>query len=199
MWCQPKATPWLNEDWSKLVWWSKWHRWQCSLHLDPNGGVHYLLEGPSWGVLMLALRSRLTGPGSRVGRPVAEVVVVHVEEIRLKSPGGKLRLKRCYSKRTYIKFRLKQCWQEEQNTYSHKFSTKVSFEACQMSHHQLQSINTDPDRIKTHVYDNPKAKLTLFGSAVVKQRACLDSSWTAFYVNDVNLSECAYLESEYVR
>lgn len=95
----------------KLVWWSKWHRWQCSLHLDQNGGVHYLLEGPSWGVLMLALRSRLTGPGSRVGRPVAEVVVVHVEEIRLKSPGGKLRLKRCYSKRTYIKFRLKQCWQ----------------------------------------------------------------------------------------
>lgn len=43
---------------------------------------------------MLALRSRRTGPGSRVGRPVAEVVVVHVEEIRLKSPGCKLLLKR---------------------------------------------------------------------------------------------------------
>lgn len=57
---------------------------------------------------MLALRSRLTGAGSRVGRPVADVVVVHVEEIRLKSPGGKLRLKRCYLKKTYISFTVKQ-------------------------------------------------------------------------------------------
>lgn len=44
--------------------------------------------------LMLAERSRRTGPGSMVGSPVAEVVVVQVEEILLSNPGGKLRLRR---------------------------------------------------------------------------------------------------------
>lgn len=44
---------------------------------------------------MLALRSLRTGPGSMVGRPVAEVVVVHVEEILLSRPGCRLRLRRC--------------------------------------------------------------------------------------------------------
>lgn len=45
--------------------------------------------------LMLAERSLRTGPGSMVGSPVAEVVVVHVDEILLSSPGGRLRLRRC--------------------------------------------------------------------------------------------------------
>lgn len=45
--------------------------------------------------LMLAERLRRTGPGSMVGSPVAEVVVVHVDEILLSSPGGRLRLRRC--------------------------------------------------------------------------------------------------------
>lgn len=44
--------------------------------------------------LMLAERSRRTGPGSMVGSPVAEVVVVHVDEILLSRPGGRLRLRR---------------------------------------------------------------------------------------------------------
>lgn len=44
--------------------------------------------------LMLADRSLRTGPGSMVGSPVAEVVVVQVEEILLSKPGGRLRLKR---------------------------------------------------------------------------------------------------------
>lgn len=44
--------------------------------------------------LMLAERSRRTGPGSMVGSPVAEVVVVQVDEILLSNPGGKLRLRR---------------------------------------------------------------------------------------------------------
>lgn len=44
--------------------------------------------------LMLALRSLRTGAGSRVGRPVADVVVVHVDETRLNKPGGKLLLRR---------------------------------------------------------------------------------------------------------
>lgn len=44
---------------------------------------------------MLALRSLLTGAGSRVGSPVADVVVVQVEDTRLSSPGGKLLRKRC--------------------------------------------------------------------------------------------------------
>lgn len=44
--------------------------------------------------LMLALRSRRTGAGSKVGRPVAEVVVVQVDETRLNKPGGKLLLRR---------------------------------------------------------------------------------------------------------
>lgn len=50
--------------------------------------------GLSWRGLMLAERSLCTGPGSMVGRPVAEVVVVHVEEILLSRPGGRLRLRR---------------------------------------------------------------------------------------------------------
>lgn len=45
--------------------------------------------------LMLAERSRRSGPGSMVGSPVAEVVVVQVDEILLSNPGGRLRLKRC--------------------------------------------------------------------------------------------------------
>lgn len=45
--------------------------------------------------LMLAERSRRTGPGSMVGSPVAEVVVVQVEEILRSNPGGRLRLRRC--------------------------------------------------------------------------------------------------------
>lgn len=43
---------------------------------------------------MLALRSLLTGAGSSVGNPVADVVVVQVEDTRLSSPGGKLLRKR---------------------------------------------------------------------------------------------------------
>lgn len=45
--------------------------------------------------LMLAERSLRTGPGSMVGSPVAEVVVVQVDEILLSNPGGRLRLRRC--------------------------------------------------------------------------------------------------------
>lgn len=53
--------------------------------------------------LMLAERSRRTGPGSMVGIPVAEVVVVQVEEILLSNPGGKLRLRRCKAdKQTHV-------------------------------------------------------------------------------------------------
>ncbi|TNN38157.1 hypothetical protein EYF80_051673 [Liparis tanakae] len=48
--------------------------------------------------LVLAERSRRTGPGSRVGSPVAEVVVVQLHEILLSSPGGRLRLRRCDEK-----------------------------------------------------------------------------------------------------
>lgn len=54
----------------------------------------YLLVAASWTGLMLPLRSLLTGPGSMVGRPVADVVVVHVDEIRLSRPGGRLLLRR---------------------------------------------------------------------------------------------------------
>lgn len=50
-------------------------------------------EGASCG-FMLALRSLRTGAGSKVGRPVAEVVVVQVEETLLSKPGGKLLLRR---------------------------------------------------------------------------------------------------------
>ena len=55
----------------------------------------YLQVSVSWKGLMLALRSLRTGPGSMVGMPVAEVVVVHVEEILLRRPGWRLRLRRC--------------------------------------------------------------------------------------------------------
>lgn len=48
----------------------------------------------SVGCLMLADRSLLTGPGSMVGSPVAEVVVVQVEDILLSKPGGRLLLRR---------------------------------------------------------------------------------------------------------
>lgn len=47
---------------------------------------------------MLDERSRRRGPGSIVGSPVAEVVVVQVDEILLSNPGGKLRLSR-YNKK----------------------------------------------------------------------------------------------------
>lgn len=53
--------------------------------------LHYL----SVVCLMLAERSLRTGPGSMVGRPVAEVVVVQVDEILLSNPGGRLRRRRC--------------------------------------------------------------------------------------------------------
>lgn len=43
---------------------------------------------------MLAERSLRTGPGSMVGSPVAEVVVVQVDEILLSNPGGRLRRRR---------------------------------------------------------------------------------------------------------
>lgn len=62
----------------------------------------YLQVSVSWYGLMLALRSLRTGPGSMVGRPVAEVVVVHVEEILLRRPGWRLRLRRCIRKSKYI-------------------------------------------------------------------------------------------------
>lgn len=51
-------------------------------------------DSPSVVCLMLAERSLRTGPGSMVGSPVAEVVVVQVDEILLSSPGGRLRLRR---------------------------------------------------------------------------------------------------------
>lgn len=44
--------------------------------------------------LLLAERSLRTGPGSMVGSPVADVVVVQVDEILLSNPGGRLRLRR---------------------------------------------------------------------------------------------------------
>lgn len=53
--------------------------------------LHYL----SVVCLMLAERSLRTGPGSMVGSPVAEVVVVQVDEILLSNPGGRLLLRRC--------------------------------------------------------------------------------------------------------
>lgn len=67
--------------------------------------VCHLDEEDSWG-LMLALRSLLTGAGSRVGRPVADVVVVQVEDTRLSSPGGKLLRKRCGESRAFSCCRL---------------------------------------------------------------------------------------------
>lgn len=54
---------------------------------------------PSVVHLMLAERSLRSGPGSMVGRPVAEVVVVQVDEILLSRPGGRLRLNRCSRRR----------------------------------------------------------------------------------------------------
>lgn len=54
---------------------------------------------PSAVHLMLAERSRRSGPGSIVGSPVAEVVVVQVDEILLSKPGGRLRLSRCRGQR----------------------------------------------------------------------------------------------------
>lgn len=61
---------------------------------------------------MLAERSRRTGPGSMVGSPVAEVVVVHVDEILLSNPGGRLRLRRCNT--------------DAQNTCIHKVFTDMN-------------------------------------------------------------------------
>lgn len=52
--------------------------------------------------LMLAERSRRTGPGSMVGSPVAEVVVVQVDEILRSNPGGRLRLKRCNADKKHV-------------------------------------------------------------------------------------------------
>lgn len=60
-----------------------------------DSAAPHLQVSVSWCCLMLALRSLRTGPGSMVGRPVAEVVVVHVEEILLSRPGCRLRLRRC--------------------------------------------------------------------------------------------------------
>lgn len=61
--------------------------------MKPGETSSHLTEGASCS-LMLALRSLLTGAGSKVGRPVAEVVVVQVDETRLNKPGGKLLLRR---------------------------------------------------------------------------------------------------------
>lgn len=58
-----------------------------------ESGFRALGTGASCG-FMLALRSLLTGAGSKVGRPVAEVVVVQVDETLLSKPGGKLLLRR---------------------------------------------------------------------------------------------------------
>lgn len=60
-----------------------------------DSAAAHLQVSVSWCGLMLALRSLRTGPGSMVGRPVAEVVVVHVEEILRSRPGCRLRLRRC--------------------------------------------------------------------------------------------------------
>lgn len=61
--------------------------------MKPTGALPNLDEDASCS-LMLALRSLRTGAGSKVGRPVAEVVVVQVDETRLNKPGGKLLLRR---------------------------------------------------------------------------------------------------------
>ena len=61
--------------------------------MKPSGAPPNLDEGASCS-LMLALRSLRTGAGSKVGRPVADVVVVQVDETRLSKPGGKLLLRR---------------------------------------------------------------------------------------------------------
>ena len=61
--------------------------------MNPTGTSPNLDEGASCS-LMLALLSLRTGAGSKVGRPVAEVVVVQVDETRLSKPGGKLLLRR---------------------------------------------------------------------------------------------------------
>lgn len=61
--------------------------------MKPVGVGSDLGEGASCG-FMLALRSLRTGAGSKVGRPVAEVVVVQVDETLLSKPGGKLLLRR---------------------------------------------------------------------------------------------------------
>lgn len=58
-----------------------------------ESGLTALGEGASCG-FMLALRSLRTGAGSKVGSPVAEVVVVQVDETLLSKPGGKLLLRR---------------------------------------------------------------------------------------------------------
>lgn len=61
--------------------------------MEPAGEESNLGTGASCG-FMLALRSLRTGAGSKVGRPVAEVVVVQVDETLLSKPGGKLLLRR---------------------------------------------------------------------------------------------------------
>lgn len=74
--------------------------------------------------LMLAERSRRTGPGSMVGSPVAEVVVVQVDEILLSNPGGRLRLRRCdadkqtrvYTLREAARWRMRQAGHHQWTT-----------------------------------------------------------------------------------
>lgn len=61
--------------------------------MKATGAVSNLEVGASCS-LMLALRSLRTGAGSKVGRPVADVVVVQVDETLLSNPGGKVLLRR---------------------------------------------------------------------------------------------------------
>ncbi len=71
---------------------------------------------------MLAERSRRTGPGSMVGSPVAEVVVVQVDEILRSNPGGRLRLRRCNADkqaRVYTLTEASQGWMSQISVLRH--------------------------------------------------------------------------------
>lgn len=56
--------------------------------------LNYLTDPLSRCSFMLLFRSHLKGAGSIVGKPVADVVVVHVPVFLLSCPVGKLLLKR---------------------------------------------------------------------------------------------------------
>lgn len=83
---------------STIHWFKKIDKHRHSHSVREIGNLSVVAEGnhlPSVVHLMLAERSLRSGPGSMVGRPVAEVVVVQVDEILLSNPGGRLRLNRC--------------------------------------------------------------------------------------------------------
>ena len=80
---------------------------------------------------MLALRSRRTGPGSIVGSPVAEVVVVQVDEIFRSRPGGKL----CF--RRYTEKKKKEEWREKRRGRQHQGCSKVIREGISEQHHVI--------------------------------------------------------------